>query len=191
MKKVLTLTDILFTEACHELAEKIKRDKFVPTLVIGIASGGVYVLANLDFDNAQKLEVVQRRPSTEKKQKSSLTFLFKYVPYWILNIARNFESWYLELRPAERDHKSMREIAKQLDSKLIKSHKNILVVDDAVDSGVTLNAVTLAVDSVCSEGAQIKTAVLTVTNEDPIMKPDYFLHTEVLLRFPWSNDFRG
>ena len=39
--------------------------------------------------------------------------------------------------------------------------------------------------------AQIKNAVISWTIESSIIKPDYYLFKNVLVRFPWSKDYKG
>ena len=81
-----------------------------------------------------------------------------------------------------------------VDSSLITVLKegglNVLVVDDAVDSGATLRNVISALMDI-SPNNVIKTAALTVTRKSPIVMPDYYLyHDRTLMRFPWSEDRR-
>jgi hypothetical protein len=57
-----------------------------------------------------------------------------------------------------------------------------------VDSGATLAAVLGTLREVCGPTTQLRTAVITVTMEDPAVEPDYTLYRGVLCRFPWSFD---
>jgi hypoxanthine phosphoribosyltransferase len=64
----------------------------------------------------------------------------------------------------------------------------VLVVDDAVDSGATLIAVLDAVYKAAGS-SKVRSAAITVTTENPMVMPDYYLyHDETLIRFPWSID---
>ena len=38
---------------------------------------------------------------------------------------------------------------------------------------------------------RIKIAVISWTIESSIIKPDYFMFKNVLVRFPWSKDYKG
>jgi hypoxanthine phosphoribosyltransferase len=64
----------------------------------------------------------------------------------------------------------------------------ILVVDDAVDSGRTLEVVLRWLRGRCPD-AEVRSAVLTVTTPRPLLIPDFYLYyPDVLIRFPWSLD---
>lgn len=64
----------------------------------------------------------------------------------------------------------------------------ILVVDDAVDTGLTLATVLELLRAAAPPGTEIRSACITVTLADPVMRPDYALYSQVLCRFPWSLD---
>ena len=66
----------------------------------------------------------------------------------------------------------------------------VLVIDDAVDSGLTLATVLQTFRNVCPPEVEVRTAVITVTTEHPVVAPDYALYRGVLCRFPWSFDAR-
>ncbi len=67
--------------------------------------------------------------------------------------------------------------------------RKILVVDDAVDSGYTLSHVLEAVKAVLPAGAEVRSAVITVTTDDPLVMPDFYLYNDkTLVRFPWAMD---
>lgn len=75
-------------------------------------------------------------------------------------------------------------------AKELKSMQNprILIVDDAVDSGFTLADVVENIKA-HTNGADIRTAVITVTRKSAIIKPTYCLYrNSLLVRFPWSLD---
>jgi hypoxanthine phosphoribosyltransferase len=68
------------------------------------------------------------------------------------------------------------------------SPSRVMVVDDAVDSGVTLAAVLRTLRESCPPGTELRTAAITVTRPSPAVEPDYALWRGVLCRFPWSFD---
>ncbi|MDE7154721.1 MAG: phosphoribosyltransferase domain-containing protein, partial [Muribaculaceae bacterium] len=61
--------------------------------------------------------------------------------------------------------------------------QNILIVDDAIDTGKTLLSILNELNNV-----NFKTAVLTVTIDNPKVTPHYNLFKNVILRFPWARD---
>ena len=71
----------------------------------------------------------------------------------------------------------------------IENFSNILIIDDAIDTGATLNALINELRH-RNKSVEIKTAVFTVTLDKPCFRPDFYLFdNNTLLRFPWSKDF--
>jgi hypoxanthine phosphoribosyltransferase len=64
----------------------------------------------------------------------------------------------------------------------------MLIVDDAVDTGVTLAVVMEALVKRAPAAATIRSAVVTLTTTKPVIAPDYVLIRQKLCRFPWSMD---
>ena len=81
-------------------------------------------------------------------------------------------------------------IEEQLLHKEIKiSNKKVLIVDDAIDYGETV----LVIKSVLEEqfeNIEVKVAVITKTLKYSYIEHDFCLFKNVLIRFPWSNDFK-
>jgi len=69
--------------------------------------------------------------------------------------------------------------------------QRVLVVDDAVDSGVTLATVLRLLRESSPPDTQFRSAVVTVTLAQPLAEPDFVLYRGVLCRFPWSFDAAG
>ena len=179
--KVLTLDNQAFFGHCVELEAKIKKD-FQPDLILGILHGGGKVAENL-FCELPHTFVSLRRPSTEKKEKSGLIMRFvNSLPVIIKDGLRICEARLLSLK----QKKTIRQI--HIDGAMFENRTHVLVVDDAVDSGVTMKSVLDAI-SKSSRDLIIRSAVITVTTKNPILLPDYFLyHNQTLIRFPWSKD---
>ena len=77
----------------------------------------------------------------------------------------------------------------EIENTKAKSIKNILIVDDAIDTGKTMFIVKNNLKQKFPE-AKIEIAVLAWTIDSSIVKPDYYLYKNTLLRFPWSNDYK-
>ncbi len=72
-----------------------------------------------------------------------------------------------------------------------KEVPNILMIDDAIDSGDTLYAITETLKRVNPKSA-IRIAVMTETTAHPRICADYTLYrNKTLIRFPWSNDYKS
>ena len=70
----------------------------------------------------------------------------------------------------------------------VKEKKNILIVDDSVDTGYTIKSVK---EKVCEyfKDSQIKVAALNCFEKSKkIVTTDYYLYTDTMIKGPWSND---
>lgn len=72
---------------------------------------------------------------------------------------------------------------------MIQGARRILIVDDAVDSGESMKKVVETVRGL-NPRASVRTAAITLTTPAPAVSPDYYLYNQVLVRFPWSKDYR-
>ena len=137
-------------------------------------------------------EIKLSRPSTEKKKKSNIKILLKKLPYFMLNPMRKLEVYIFEyLKSKEyQSEKENKVIFTETQVSDIKGAKSILLVDDAIDTGSTILAITNVIKTI-NPKVIVKTAVLTVTHKRPYIEPDYTLYTKVLLRCPWAIDYKG
>lgn len=184
-RKVITLRDRELKDRCMELSHLIDRD-YKPDLVVGIATGGVMV-AGMMFPSVQHCDVVVRRPSTRNKNSFFKAFL-SVMPMWILDRMRILEAWWLE---KTSDASKIRNLdLSEETARIITRSCRVLVVDDAVDSGVTLSSVLQAIGKV-GGSREVRSAVITVTTGSPVVRPDYCLFNDnTLIRFPWSSDMK-
>ena len=195
--KVITLVDEKFSQSCLLLSKKINQT-YNPDLVIGILTGGGYVgrkIFNYLNDNKQKkyTEIkIQRKKNTAPKSKGLFKIILNYSPTFLLNWMRILESLYLEKKAQKNNPKRIGTItiSDEIDIFLKESPKKILIVDDAIDSGATLNLLKEYLN-MHYNNISIKIAVITVTTPHPIIDADFYLyHNRVLVRFPWSNDVK-
>ncbi len=191
--RVRTVDDAGLKTLARELAGQA--NAFQPALLIGIRSGG-YTVASLMAEHlpqAVLLPITCRRPSTQKKQDVSLLkTLLRNLPYAISDCLRIIEHIILTQKPKQpgvfsADPQELQAIETALRQR--GGNTNILIADDAVDSGATLQAVYNAVRAL-APSAPVKTAAITVTTGSPLLQPDFTLYRYVLCRFPWSLDFK-
>lgn len=187
MKRVVTLDDRNFDDACRRLRNRLGH--FAPDLVVAIPTGGRYVAASM-FSDVPIVEISHRRPSTDRKKRYPLLKkLMKVAPYPVLDVIRILESYILQLKHCEIkniDPKSIDQAAKEK----IGQASNILIVDDAIDSGATVSAVVSTVKTLAPK-AVVKTAVINVSTSTPMRQPDFTLYNNnTLIRFPWSMDMK-
>ncbi len=194
--KVINLLGHDFDRACNSLAQKVS-EQYMPDLIIGVLTGGGYIARKVHDAlpgqlNRRYIEVKIQRMTTKKKDSGLVSFLLKYSPTFLLNKLRILESIVLE-RYA-RKHNPKREgninLEQDIDTYLRESPKKILIVDDAIDSGATIELIHkyLSVNYPLSE---VKIAVITVTTLNPLIDADFYLyHNRILVRFPWSKDVK-
>ena len=185
--RVITLDNTSLETHCESLADKIRKAGYQPDLILGVQTGGAViaekVFSILGSKNSRLSFCHPIRKSTSKK-KSFLKDHLKKLPRFVLDFLRIIEYKFLFNRNERRNFASI-----ELPSDL-SDYKSILIVDDAVDSGATLKALTEKINAEYPE-MQIKTAALTVTGADSAYMPDFYIYNDkTLLRFPWSADMR-
>ena len=190
----LTLRPAEFDAACADLMRMVECD-FAPDLLVGVRTGGYIVAEAMARAAARSIPVLPltcRRPTTRFKSLiPGLKPILARLPRPLLDRLRQAEHQLLagrrrqaRLPPVDRHE------AAAIGEWVTRSPRmtRMLVVDDAVDSGGTLATVLKTLPRVCPPGAQPRTAVITVTTENPAVEPDYALYRGVLCRFPWSFD---
>ncbi|MGG4548000.1 phosphoribosyltransferase family protein [Rossellomorea marisflavi] len=192
--EVKTLDNNTFEDYCVQFATRIHRE-FKPDLIIGIKNGGAIVakemLKHEIFNDVEYDELILQRTSTKAKNKFKISSVLKLLPYSITNYFRIVESVHNEkIYMKERKRKNLKSVVlSQTMSNKIKKSMNILVIDDAVDSGRTMLSVKRAFENINSN-LTIKTAAITVTYKEPLLNPEFYMENGVLIRFPWSNDYK-
>lgn len=182
----MTMHPSAFDEACARL-QSLCAAQGPPDLVIGIVRGGQHVAQRI-FTSVPHAMVTLQRQATRYKSMHAVHWLLRHLPYCVLDALRKAEAMH-------RDKHAPRRISKiALDddmSKAIRGARNILIVDDSVDTGSIMLSVREAVKRSASPDAKISTAVLTVTAEHPLIRPDFALYRDgLLIRFTWSNDYK-
>lgn len=187
--KVITLNKESFKQKCSELIEKVD---FNPDIVIGVQNGGTFVLNEFKVSkkfNQVDFEVVKIQRKDNFKNNFFAKLFLKYIPLSIADRLRVYEhNKVMEgLRNLSQDQLSSLEINSNIDSS--KAPKSILLVDDAIDTGSTMFIVKNNLTRIFGN-CHIKTAVISWTIPDSIVKPDFYIFREVLVRYPWSKDFK-
>ena len=180
-RRVVTLDNAALAEVCARLERSVLSSGFRPDAVLSIATGGIKV-GELMFSKAPHLTTKLQRPSTKAK-KSFVKNIVKRLPRPVQDAMRVAEAGILELAPTRAADSS------QVILPPLEDFKNILIVDDAVDSGATLETVLKAVGQAAPE-AIVKSAAVTVTTRQPLVTPDFSIFNNLtLIRFPWSMDW--
>jgi len=196
---VVSFDKASFDEACATLMQQVVQDHW-PDLLIGIRTGGLYVAESMaksvDF-SLPVLSLTCRRNSTGAKNRlGPVKKLIARLPRPMVDRLRVIEHAILTRKPSRARLYNFTfdqgELA-VLDDWLREAgpKPSIVVVDDAVDTGTTL-ALTLDAVARHAPGADIRSAVITVTTDrpwaSPWATPRYTLYRRQLCRFPWSLD---
>ncbi|MBJ9293201.1 hypothetical protein GHT40_02695 [Citrobacter werkmanii] len=190
--KVITID---FNSACVELAEKVK-ESYQPEVIVGIATGGLFVAQILSEQMNIPLVVVKKqRPMTKIKNKIRLDLFLKKLPYVVSNVLRVLETKFNECRfEKNKSNISYSDISVEwIEGSFtsLSSFNKILIVDDSIDSGKTLYLVKQFIKMNLDDKVEIKMAVLNQTFKNPLINPDFLLDKNVIYRFPWSKDTKG
>ena len=183
--RVISLDIDKLTGLCKQLTEQISESGFHPDVIIGIKSGGAEVGKILKklFPDSRYVECDIERASTKRK-KHLLKHILKFFPRVLLDRMRIIEA------KTRFKYKKRNDISGIRLSDIIERGCRILMIDDAVDSGATLSAVKAEILRKYPD-SEIRSAAITVTTENPVAMPDFFVfHNSILIRFPWSMDAR-
>ncbi len=170
---------------CHELAIQIFESGFCPDMIIGIRAGGIFPSVHI-YKYLQSFygkKITLGAVSVNNHRWYRLGFIsgcYTLLPYCLLDLLR-----ILSLRFKSRTkRKNSSVILRDIEP----GCKKILVVDDAVDTGNTLDAVLTTLKQNYPQ-IEVKTAVLTVTMDNPVVVPDFTaFQNHTILRLPWASD---
>lgn len=188
----LTLPESDFQDACRRLAEAAGDAN--PDVIVGIATGGVHVAAAMQphFESDPSSVVVRlSRPGTIVKQRLGGGLLLSRLPRRVAYLLRWLEVvWRERMLRARPTTEAMPPEVDTVAQNALAAARRVLVVDDTIDSGRTLQAVAGAVRSY-NPACEIRTAALASTWRQPPVSPDYLLYPRSLVRFHWSMDVRA
>lgn len=203
VKPVVTLNSEDLSLALRDLWGRIGADPVAPDAIVGIETGGFVCAKILNQDVSLPLfRCALRRPSTATKSKPLVKRALANMPYGVTNWLRRFEDWSLQRKSTRsvvtdtaevvRSNAVLSEHIAEIDRHVRAAGlRHLIVLDDAIDSGVTISVVVNALRNTLPEATRITSAVLTQTRPDSIFTPDVALFHSTLCRFPWSFDFRG
>lgn len=192
-----------FESACAALMYQVL-EEYRPDLIVGIRTGGFVVAEAMAHAAPHTIPVMPltcRRASTGVKSRLKLLpTILAALPRPAVDCLRWGEHHLLTARRRTQtkvqhvDHTEATEIGRRLTQGSQSSgamSSRVLVVDDAVDSGVTLATVLRLLRESSPADTQFRSAVVTVTLAQPLAEPDYVLYRGILCRFPWSFDAAG
>jgi len=190
---VVTLDSVSLEQKTIELWEDVIK-KYVPEYVIAIErGGGVLVDVLLDaglIDSACVIRLKSQRKLTQSKDKF-FTSCIKILPDRLNVLLRQLESLFKESMQIFRRNNNPKYVSllSNIDLKVLDD-KNILIIDDAIDSGETILSCIQFLEQKC-EPAELKIACITVTFTKPIIQPHFTLFNRTIVRFPWAPDVKN
>lgn len=192
---VLTLRQAEFDAVCADLMRLVEAD-YSPTLLVGIRTGGLLVAESMMRAASSPLAmeaITCRRAATGTKSRVPLLHtVLATLPRPAVDLLRRVEHRMLTERRGRNaalphiDAAELDVIGRWLAA--CQGPQRILVADDAVDSGVTLETVLRHLHGICPVDTELRSAAITQTLEQPLIRPDYVLFHGILCRFPWSFD---
>lgn len=196
--QVLTLDTSSFSQHAARLAQMVEESSIGRfDAIVAVRRGGSFVCDVFcrHFPKGMygaRYDITLQRPSTKRKS-AVISTILKSLPMTMLNLMRMAESSLLSLRRKIKGPSAAPyvEMPNGLADILNKEEKpNILIIDDAIDSGDTLFAIIETLRKANVKVA-IRIAVMTETTSHPRVRADYSLYrNKTLIRFPWSNDYK-
>ncbi len=186
--KILTFSQNDLFQASIRLSKLILESEYKPEIVIGIKNGGYIVSTNIQKNGlleAKYISVSCSRPNTRNKNK--IKKLINAIPTWFNNYIRIIEHHFLIFNHKFYSGDTRLVKISKSDKKLMMKYRKFLIIDDAIDTGKTMQAVIDNI-SLINKFSEIRIAVITQTAKNPIVKPSYRLYYQTLVRFPWSCD---
>lgn len=199
VKPVITFDEIDLESAMKDLWRQVRSKGVAPDAIIGIATGGVVCAQML----SRTVEVPifscsMSRPSSKEKNGKFFRWALRHQPYFLSNWLRRFEdhllAWQMTTKKAESptvSNRLLEDVSNIRDAVEAEGMCHLVVIDDATDSGTTLDVVVSILRQALPSSTSITTAVVVQTRPDPVTQPDFVLYKNTLIRFPWSYDFRG
>lgn len=196
--QVVTLTPEDLNAHTARLADAVRTD--APTrfdAIVAVLRGGSIVCDYFLRHFARSLytaryDVALQRPSTKHKKKV-LGKILRHLPYPLLDAMRKAEAKMLSLRRKINEPPVIPEVEMPngLAAALTQTHQpEILLIDDAIDSGDTLYAIVATLRKTNPE-TKITVAVITETTDHPRIRANHTLYrNNTLIRFPWSDDYK-
>lgn len=178
--KTICLADLAAT--AERLVEQVRQDGFNPDIVVYVERAGrLPGMLIAELLNKPAIGISASRTGSEFKDRFSA--ILRRLPRWAVNCLR-----YCEVRTRVHRHLAQRSIDIHGD---LHEAKTILLVDDSVDTGYSINAIIVLLAQKGISRNMIRVAAITTASMrhlQPIIVPDYYIYQDEIVRFPWSVD---
>lgn len=190
--RILTLDETSLRDECERLAERVVADGFEPTHLVGIASAGVEVARRMAPSLPTDPEVVvieARRPATTTvKRIRGAASVIRLLPRWATTALRHLGHLVAASRLAPVGRTVVMDDAQLERFPGDQAGARVLVVDDCVDTGRTLESCLGFLRARLAPGTEIRSAAICVSLRHPRVVPDVYLYDRTTVRGPWSLD---
>ncbi len=197
--QVITLNPHDFDANAERLAAYVREGSTTRyDAIVAVRRGGSFVCdafcRHFPSDRyGKRYDVTLQRPSTKHKN-GKLGNALRRLPYFILDGMRMAEASLLVLRRRIMGAPEIPEVDIPdglADTLRQRSRPEILLIDDAIDSGDTLFAIVETLKNM-NPDARIDIAVMTETTRHPRIRANHTLYrNRTLIRFPWSSDYKN
>ena len=180
--EVIELSWEMVSVKTHELYEKVKED-FIPDVVVFIAKGGFEIGRIIsELFNCPMIEIKAARKKNFLKRCAEP--ILPYLPKSLCKILRK-----QEVGSGYHNKNQKRKVIFDVSQiKDLNSKKNVLLVDDSVDTGHSLKQCIDVINQKI-KNCTIKTAALNVfSNSESNVKTDYYIFKDFCMSGPWSAD---
>lgn len=162
----------------NELAQKIIENNFTPTFILYIERAGRLPAYLLHERLGGCIEgIFVSRPGG--KLKTLLSPLLRLIPEKIRNTLRALELIFFRV---------VRRRKVEITNALPNIEDYVLIVDDAVDTGLSIESVVEILNSIGISESHLKIATITTTLANRRVQPDFVCFRGIKFVFPWSHD---
>ena len=158
------------SEACTKLKKYIDQEK--PDWIIPICSGGLE-LCELLWDKSEMPENIIHGVYIQHQTSSFLKSSIKFLPVFITDFLRKIGY----ILPKSKKRKIL------IGNDLGKLQGKVLILDDAIDSGYTL-------DILMSRLGRVDTRTAILNNISGFCTLDFTLYNNMIVKFPWNCDYK-
>ncbi len=198
MFQVIELSSLDVQKTMLELANRMDNDGLRPSYILGILNGGYYPAKYFAerWGDEPELQFYKLQRSTTGKFKNFLVKIIKTIlPKKLINqifaMEMSFYAWKHQHKKRNRfaDNKAVISFFKEnVEVNKVSKKKPLTIVDDAIDTGSTLFQIVRAAENCCIDREAIKVVVIVHTFTEPLIRADYFMHKDIVVRFPWTVD---
>lgn len=177
-RKIEDVTLVKLKEYSAQLAKKIQDSGYVTEHILYVERAGLFIACEIAQNFACSITGIYASRGGNSF-KSNFRILLRCLPKRVTDLMRRIEE-----KSNIHNVKSGRNV--YIEGQFPPKRNNILLVDDAVDTGNSLKAVVNFLVSKGYHQDSLHSCVLTTTRKHPEYRADISLFNDVSFAFPWS-----